>query len=89
MAEIESWTVKLEKESPIRDVLKEEIRKRVSLLKSALDDNADAQLPKAAEEWKCIKYPLKQICNPASVIKQDSEIDILDDKGLIVTIGSS
>jgi len=89
LAEIESWTVKLEKESPIRYVLKEEIRKRVSLLKSALDDNADAQLPKVAEEWKCIKYPLKQICNPASVIKQDSEIDILDDKGLIVTIGSS
>ena len=38
LAEIESWTVILEKGSPIRDILKEEIRTRVSLLKSALDD---------------------------------------------------
>ena len=89
LAEIESWTVILEKGSPIRDVLKEEIRTRVSLLKSALDDNADAQLPKVAEEWKCIKCPFKQTCNPASVNKQDSEIDILDEKGLIVTIESN
>jgi hypothetical protein len=48
LAEIESWTVILEKESPIRNVLKGEIRKRVSLLKSPLDDNADAQLPQVA-----------------------------------------
>ena len=89
LAEIESWTVILEKGSPIREVLKEEIRKRVSLLKSALDDNSDAQLPKVAEEWKCIKCPFKQTCNPSNVTMQDSEIDILDEKGLVITIESN
>ena len=82
LAEIESWTVILEKGSPIRDILKEEIRTRVSLLKSALDTNSEVQLPKVAEEWKCTKCPFKQTCNPSSVIKQDSEIDILDEKGI-------
>ena len=89
MAEIESWTVILEKGSPIRDILKEEIRTRVSLLKSALDTNSEVQLPKVAEEWKCTKCPFKQTCNPSSVIKQDSEIDILDERGLVVTIESN
>ncbi|TVP40735.1 hypothetical protein NARC_60122 [Candidatus Nitrosocosmicus arcticus] len=89
LTEIESWTVILEKGSNIRDILKEEIRTRVSLLKSALDSNSDAQLPKVAEEWKCIKCPFRQTCNPSSVISQDSEIDILDEKGLIVTIDSN
>ena len=89
MAEIESWTVILEKGSPIRDILKEEIRTRVSLLKSALDANSEVQLPKVAEEWKCIKCPFKQTCNPSSVIKQDSETDILDERGLVVTIESN
>ena len=89
LAEIESWTVILEKGSPIRDILKEEIRNRVSLLKSALDTNSVVQLPKVAEEWKCIKCPFKQTCNPSSITKQDSEIDFLDENGLIVTIESN
>ncbi len=79
----------LDKGSPTRDVLKEEIRTRVSLLKSALDVNSDTQLPKVAEEWKCIKCPFKHTCNPLSVIKPDSEIDILDEKGLVITIESN
>ncbi len=89
LTEIESWTVILEKGSKIRDILKEEIRTRVSLLKSALDSNSDAQLPKVAEEWKCIKCPFKPTCNPSRVTNQDSEIDILDERGLIVTIDSN
>jgi CRISPR/Cas system-associated exonuclease Cas4 (RecB family) len=89
LAEIESWTVILEKGSPIRNILKKEIRNRVSLLKSALDANSDVQLPKVAEEWKCIKCPFKQTCNPSSVTKQDSEIDFLDENELIVTIESN
>ncbi|CAN5593200.1 hypothetical protein BH23THE1_BH23THE1_27230 [soil metagenome] len=51
LAEIESWTVILEKGSPIRDLLKEEIQTRVSLLKSALDAKSDVHLPKVTEEW--------------------------------------
>jgi hypothetical protein len=89
LAEIESWTVLLVKGSPIRDILKEEIRTRGSLLKSALDVKSDVHLPKVAEEWKCIKCPFKQTCNRSSINKQDSEIDILDEKGLIVTIESN
>lgn len=89
LAEIESWTVILEKGSPIRDILKEEIRNRVALLKSALDANSDVQLPKVAEEWKCIKCPFKQTCNPSRVTKQDSDIDFLDENELIVTIESN
>ena len=89
LTEIESWTVILEKGSPIRDILKEEIRNRVSLLKSALDANSDAQLPKVAEEWKCIKCPFKQTCNPSGVTKQDSDIDFLDENEFIVTIESN
>ncbi|CAN5593196.1 hypothetical protein BH23THE1_BH23THE1_27220 [soil metagenome] len=38
---------------------------------------------------ECIKYPFKQTCNPSSMTNQDSEIDILDEKGLIVTIESN
>lgn len=49
LAEIESWTVILEKGSPIRDILKEEIRTWVSFLKSALDAKSDIHLPKGAE----------------------------------------
>jgi hypothetical protein len=88
VAEIE-WTVILEKGSPTRDILKKEIRNRVSLLKSALDANSDVQLPKVAGEWECIKCPFKQTCNPSSVTKQDSEIDFLDENELIVTIEST
>ena len=89
LAEIETWTVILEKGSPIRDFLKEEIRTRVTLLRSALDVNSEAQLPKVAEEWKCIKCPFKHTCKPSNVIKQDSEIDILDEKGLVITLESN
>jgi hypothetical protein len=70
----------LEKGSPIRDVLKEEIRTRVFLLKSVLDANSDAQPLKMAEEWKWIRCPFKPTCNPSNVTKQYSEIDILDER---------
>jgi hypothetical protein len=89
LAEIESWTVILKKGSPIPDILKEEIRNRVSLLKSALEANSDVQLPKVDEEWKCMKCPFKQTCNPSSVTKQDSEIGFLDENDVIVTIESN
>ncbi len=89
LAEIESWAVTLEIGSPIRDILKVEIRTMVSLLKPAPDAKSDVHLPKVAEGWKCIKCRFKQTCNLSSITKQDSEIDILDEKGLIVTIESN
>jgi hypothetical protein len=89
LTEIKSWTVILEKGSPIRDFLKEEIRSKISLLKSAFDANNDALLPKVAEKWKCIKCSFRHICKHSSVIRQDSEIDILHEKGLVITIESS
>ena len=92
LAEIESWIVILvilEKGSPIRDILEEEILNRVSLLKPALDANSDVRLPKVAEKWKCIKCPFKQTCSPSIVAKQGSDIDFLDENELIVTIESN
>jgi hypothetical protein len=88
LTEIESWTVILENGSPIRDFLIEEIRSKISLLQSAFDAINDALLPKVAEEWKCIKCSFKHICKLSSVIRQDSEIAVLHEKGLVITIES-
>ena len=84
LPELETWTVILEKGSDIRDLLKDEIRKRVSILRAALDSKNPLELPKVAEEWKCIRCPFLKNCNPLTIEKQDSKKDILDDGKIIV-----
>ena len=58
LAEIESWTVILEKGSPIRDILKEEIRTRVSLLKSALDTNSEVRAAQGSRRMEMYEMPI-------------------------------
>jgi hypothetical protein len=87
LPELETWTVILEKDSSIRELLKDEIRERVSLLRSALKSENHLELPKVAEEWKCIRCPFLKTCNPLTIDKQDSKKDILDE-GKIVVLSS-
>ena len=84
LPELETWTVILEKDSDIRDLLKDEIRRRVSILRAALNSKNPLELPKVAEEWKCIRCPFLKNCNPLTIEKQDSKKDILDDGKIIV-----
>ena len=87
LPELETWTVILEKDSSIRELLKDEIRERVSLLRAALKSENHLELPKVAEEWKCIRCPFLKTCNPLTIDKQDSKKDILDE-GKIVVLSS-
>ena len=84
LPELETWTVILEKDSDIRELLKDEIRMRVSMLRAALNSKNPSELPKVAEEWKCIRCPFLKNCNPLTIEKQDSKKDILDDGKIIV-----
>jgi hypothetical protein len=84
LPELETWTVILEKESVIRELLKDEIRTRVSMLRYALDYKNPLGLPKVAEEWKCIRCPFLKTCNPLTIENQDSKKDVLDDGKIIV-----
>lgn len=84
LPELETWTVILEKDSDIRELLKDEIRMRVSILRSALNSKNPMELPKVAEEWKCIRCPFLKNCNPLTIEKKDSKKDILDDGKIIV-----
>jgi hypothetical protein len=84
LPELETWTVILEKDSDIRELLKDEIRMRVSILRSALNSKSPMELPKVAEEWKCIRCPFLKNCNPLTIEKKDSKKDILDDGKIIV-----
>ncbi len=84
LPELETWTVILEKDSDIRELLKDEIRMRVSILRAALNSKNPLELPKVAEEWKCIRCPFLKNCNPLTIEKQDSKKDILDDGKIIV-----
>ena len=84
LPELETWTVILEKDSDIRELLKDEIRMRVSMLRAALNSKNPMELPKVAEEWKCIRCPFLKNCNPLTIEKQDSKKDILDDGKIIV-----
>jgi hypothetical protein len=84
LPELETWTVILEKDSDIRELLKDEIRMRVSTLRAALNSKNPLELPKVAEEWKCIRCPFLKNCNPLTIEKQDSKKDILDDGRIIV-----
>ena len=84
LPEIETWTVILEKDSDIRELLKDEIRMRISILRAALNSKNPLELPKVAEEWKCIRCPFLKNCNPLTIEKQDSKKDILDDGKIIV-----
>ncbi|HYP43461.1 MAG TPA: hypothetical protein VEQ18_05510, partial [Candidatus Nitrosocosmicus sp.] len=84
LPELETWTVILEKDSDIRELLKDEIRMRVSILRSALNSKNPMELPKVAEEWKCIRCPFLKNCNPMTIEKKDSKKDILDDGKIIV-----
>ena len=84
LPELETWTVILEKDSDIRELLKDEIRMRVSILRAALKSKNPLELPKVAEEWKCIRCPFLKNCNPLTIEKKDSKKDILDDGKVIV-----
>jgi hypothetical protein len=84
LPELETWTVILEKDSDIRELIKDEIRMRVSILRAALNSKNPLELPKVAEEWKCIRCPFLKNCNPLTIEKQDSKKDILDDGRIIV-----
>lgn len=84
LPELETWTVILEKDSEIRELLKDEIRMRVSLLRAALNSKNPLELPKVAEEWKCIRCPFLKNCNPLTIEKKDSKKDILDEGKIIV-----
>ena len=84
LPELETWTVILEKDSDIRELLKDEIRMRVSILRAALNSKNPLELPKVAEEWKCIRCPFLKNCNPLTIEKKDSKKDILDDGKIIV-----
>ncbi len=84
LPELETWTVILEKDSDIRELLKDEIRMRVSILRAALNSKNPMELPKVAEEWKCIRCPFLKNCNPLTIEKKDSKKDILDDGKIIV-----
>lgn len=84
LPELETWTVILEKDSDIRELLKDEIRMRVSILRAALNSKSPMELPKVAEEWKCIRCPFLKNCNPLTIEKKDSKKDILDDGKIIV-----
>ena len=84
LPELETWTVILEKDSDIRELLKDEIRLRVSMLRAALNSKNPMELPKVAEEWKCIRCPFLKNCNPMTIEKKDSKKDILDDGKIIV-----
>ncbi|WP_148687032.1 hypothetical protein [Candidatus Nitrosocosmicus hydrocola] len=86
LSDIETWTVIMEKNSPTRNLLKNEIRSRVSLLKSALIENSVYSLPRVAEEWKCKRCPFLVECNPSSVKKKDSKSDFLLENGSITVI---
>lgn len=86
LPDIETWTVIMEKNSPIRELLKNEIRVRVKLLRSALTERNVAQLPKVSEEWKCIRCPFLKKCIPAKVMKKDIKIDPLEKNGMITVI---
>ena len=68
LAEIESCTVILKKD-PYLWYIKRNSNK--GLLISAPDAKSDVHLPNLAEEWECIKCPVKQTCNPSSINKQD------------------
>ena len=54
----------IRKRISIRDFLNEEIRSKISLLKSAFDANNDALLPKIAEEWNVSNAHLNMFVNP-------------------------
>jgi len=86
LPDIETWTVIMQKDSPIREMLKDEIRMRVKLLRFALRSGSVAELPKVSEEWKCIRCPFLKDCNPNSVKKKDSKIDPLDKNGMITVL---
>ena len=84
LPELETWTVILEKDSDVRELLKDEIRMRDSILRAELNSKTPVELPKVAEEWKCIRCPFLKNCNPLTIEKQDSKKDILDDGKIIV-----
>lgn len=89
LPELETWSITLDKDSFIRELLKKEIKDRALKLRGALDEYellkdhatrgpvADPLLPAVAEEWKCVRCPFLKICNPKSVPQQDKVDDLI------------
>lgn len=94
LPELETWSIVLDKDSFVRELLKKEIKDRALKLRGALDlwDKKDVSvgpdvitmkysylmnpdLPKVAEEWKCVRCPFLKTCDPKSVQQQDKVDD--------------
>jgi hypothetical protein len=91
LPELETWSITLDKDSFIRELLKKEIKDRALKLRGALDlwDSKNVSsdgtiqysylmkpdLPKVAEEWKCVRCPFLKTCDPKSVQEQDKVDD--------------
>ncbi len=84
LPELETWTIILEKDSSIRELLRQEIRTRALLLRKALDTKDDSELPKVVEEWKCIRCPFLENCIPKNRTLIDSKLDILENEIIVI-----
>ena len=94
LPELETWSITLDKDSFVRELLKKEIKDRALRLRGALDlwDSKNItvsgdykteytylmgpDLPRVAEEWKCVRCPFLKTCQPETV----KESDKVDDK---------
>lgn len=93
LPELETWSITLDKDSFVRELLKKEIKDRALKLRGALDlfkthfelwksgagsmwgDDMKPDLPKVAEEWKCVRCPFLKLCDPQNVKEQDKADD--------------
>jgi hypothetical protein len=96
LPELETWSITLDKDSFVRELLKKEIKERALRLRGALDHQKEVgivitvtgpsnsissiggtalELPKVAEEWKCVRCPFLKICDPQNVKEQDKVDD--------------
>lgn len=88
LPELETWSITLDEDSFVRELLKKEIKDRALKLRGALDEyctiidetslkiGSHLNLPTVAEEWKCVRCPFQKICQPESV----KDMDNIDDK---------
>lgn len=86
--EIQSWDVYLSSSDPIRDEIKEEIKERENLFKTALKDNDVTILPRLPEKFyksKCNWCPYQKKCykedeETAKAYKYGNKKDLLENK---------